>query len=52
MGGFCRNDSARDLAQLAGHFDAVNRFVVHQRLSSRNVMVETQAFIGKCILLV
>jgi len=42
-----RNDSARDLAQLAGHFDAVNRFVVHQRLSSRSaIVVETPSYMG------
>lgn len=35
-----RNDSARDLAQMAGHFDAMNRFAWHQRLSSRDRIVE------------
>jgi len=30
-----RNDSARNLAQLAGHFDAVNRRGYQQRLSNR-----------------
>lgn len=42
-----RNDSARDLAQLAGHFDAMNRFVLHSRLSNRNtIMVETPSYLG------
>jgi len=43
-----RNDSARDLAQMAGHFDAVNRLAWHQRLSNRGRISEeepTQTFI-------
>jgi len=37
-----RNDSARDLAQMAGHFDAMNRFAWHTRISSRGRIVEEE----------
>jgi len=42
-----RTNSARDLAQMAGHFDALSRFGWHQRLSSRACIVEepSQTFI-------